>query len=88
MANLTKKLANLCQKLEILGNVVWARLHYHYITYITTTLPKQTKRKQMNKRYGEITERIYREIQLKKLFEQKKKIIKKKLKQIEKETNK
>ncbi len=42
----------------------------------------------MNKRYGEIAERIYREIQLKKLLEQKKKIIKKKLKQIEKETNK
>lgn len=42
----------------------------------------------MNKRYGEIAERIYREIQLKKLLELKKKIIKKKLRQIEKETNK
>lgn len=42
----------------------------------------------MNKQYGEIAERIYREIQLKKLLEQKKKIVNKKLKQIEKETNK
>ena len=42
----------------------------------------------MKKRYGETAERIYREIQLKKLLEQKKKIIKKKLKQIEKETSK
>ena len=42
----------------------------------------------MNKRYGEIAERIYREIQLKKLLEHKKKLIKKKLKQINKETNK
>lgn len=36
----------------------------------------------MNKHYGTAAERIYREIQLKKLLEQKKKIIKKKLKQI------
>ena len=60
-----------------------------YINHnMTSTLPQQMKRKQMKKRYGETAERIYREIQIKKLLEQKKKIIKKKLKQIEKETNK
>jgi hypothetical protein len=85
MANLTQNLVNLWAKLGICGNVVFARLHYHYIT---TTLPNKLKRRQMKKRYGETAERIYMEIQLKKLLEQKKKIIKKKLKQIEKETNK
>lgn len=39
------KMANLAKKRGNIGNVVWARLHYHNIT---TTLPKQIK-KEINK---------------------------------------
>lgn len=42
MANLAKKRGNLCQKRGNLGNVVWVRLHYHYITLHYQTNKKET----------------------------------------------